>query len=229
MTDVLHPTTTAAGALRRAATWCLVTAVAIVATPVTVFVIPWSTFGSQYDDPTVWRDPVATGALPWLGPVYGLQGLALAAAVVIAALALAEPLGRGQLALAGLAGAFGWSLLQLVIGGGSAAWYGTQLAAELADLQPDPSIRKLIGYGDLLSTQGLAGAAGLAALLWLAAVAVHGRRSGWFGRAPLIATIVIAALNLVAYVLGYAAAASLLVLIPFAVTGFALLAAARRA
>lgn len=229
MTDVRHPTTTAAGTLRRAGIWCLVTAVAIVATPVTVFVIPWSALGGQYDDPTVWRDPVATGALPWLGPVYGIQGLALAAAVAIAALALAEPLGRRQLALAGLAGAFGWSLLQLVIGGGSAAWYGAQIAAELASLQPDASVRKLIGYGDLLITQGLAGAAGLAALLWLAAVAVHGRKSGWFGRTPLIATIVIAACNVIAYLLGYAAAASLLVLIPFAVTGIALLTAARRA
>lgn len=198
MTETVTSTRPAT-ALRRAGVWCLVTVAGIVLTPITVFAIPWSALGSQYEDPTAWRDPVVTGGLSWLGPLYGAQGLLQAASVVVAALILAEVLGRSKLATAGLAGAFGWGLMQVMGGGSGAAWYGSQIAAQLSALQPDPAIRKMIGFADLLGTQGMAGAAGIAALIWLLAVAVLGRRAGWFGRAPLVVTVVVGTLIVLSF------------------------------
>ncbi len=215
--------------LRGAGAWCLVVVCAMPVTPLTVFAIPWSRFGPSYEDPTAWRDPVMTGSLSWLGPLYGAQGLLMGVAAGLAALALAPLLGQGALARAGMAGAFGWAILQVVYGGSTAAWYSTIVAGQLLASQPDAAIRKTIGFGDLLLMQGLSGAAAIGALIWLAAVAVRVREEGIVGQGPFVVTVVFGAAMIVAYLAGAGAMAGLIVIVPFAVTGVRLLSAARRA
>ena len=76
------------GGRRRAGWATLGAAAALALTPITVFAIPWAAINPKFaagDDP-IWRDPFATASVPWLGPVYALQGVLFAIALIAAAL-----------------------------------------------------------------------------------------------------------------------------------------------
>lgn len=217
-------------ALRRAGIWTLTAAAALALMPVTVFVIPWKTLAPDIPDGTspMWRDPSVTSGFGWLGPVYAFQGLLFAVAIVTAALLLFR---RGsRLALAQTGAAFTSAALFLTDAGITSMQYSVNPAGlgDITAVQADPAIREMIGITLTYVAQGLVGAAGIATLIWMLAVAADLRTTGTTGRTPLIVAAAFGLLIVVVFHLGIAAAGLLISVFPLAIIGFVLLAAGRR-
>ncbi|MFT3887023.1 MAG: hypothetical protein QM713_02500 [Arachnia sp.] len=173
------------------------------------------------------RDPMrATG---WEGLIYGLQMTATGIAIAIAALRTAPVLGNGLLARAGVAGAIGAALISVVEAGTSATMYGTGFTLSgLDQIQPDSDVRRMIGYSVLVMTQGLMGAFGVGMTAWLLSLAAAGRRIG-LARSPfLVIAGAFGVVVLAGIFLGLGGLASLVVVIPLAAFGIALISASRR-
>jgi len=248
----------APSALRAAGAWSLVATFAIALTPVTVFAIPWGAIDPALAEGTspLWRDPLTWVRFPWLGPVYAIQGIVFAIAIVAATLALGgvaqDPVDRaeprppaadaprsGRRTRAGrdsgsglvrLGAAFAAAGLFLVEGGIGSVEYsaGAVGMADLLSAQHDAGIRIMLGVALTYVLNGLAGAIGLALLAWLLATALDLRRSGLVGSGLVAVVGVFGALMLGVYGIGMAGGAELIAAFPLAVVGIRLLVAAGR-
>lgn len=216
-------------ALRSAGLWALIAAALTLLQPVVVFLVPWQQYDAGFADPTHKLDPVATMDYGWLGFVQGLHFLALAAALVFAAVRLGRALAPGSASAVAAAGAAVGATLTVVVGGIAVTAYTTGQWTGLAQVLPDPAIRKTIGFAEILIMQGIAGAAGIGIVLWIVASCWAMRAAGTLRRALPITATVLGALILLPWLLGYGAATSLLAFIPLAVFGFGLRVAGRRA
>lgn len=228
LSDAAESDSSRRGSLRAAGIAAIVAVVATLITPLTVFGI--SPFVPEWADPDFFRDPVNTGALPWLGAVYGVQGIviggALALLVVNVRRVLPSSVIRDVGAAGGLAGALGW----LISGGSSAALYSRTWSSsvDFTTLVPDAGTRSLMSWTELLDTQGIVGAAGVGLGVWGLGLAVAGRRAGIVGRFYPVVAGIVAALVAVVYIVGAGAAGTLIALVVLAAAAVWALRASRR-